>query len=265
MMIRQGDLGFFGVVSRFLGVVIVFLMAAPGFSEPLHPGSNGLYTIAKHHELGPEETTKSWEYWFDLPKQGFEVSFWKRRFRASDSLVVEEEAMSNGVYYVKVRITESYFGGRRGSLYVWVEPMDHGPTDKRPEPPEIEADFSQGPDFEWNNPAETLSVDLYERRSGELLHRQVFLDVYGFGYNDDLFTDGGEYLLIASQSDEWGRCSASSYLAFGMELVEEKCRICNGSGILPGYPGTECYKCKGNGVISRPEFFHEDMSVVAGL
>lgn len=249
--------------------LLMFLIAAPVSSEQLEPVlGDSLYGITKHHALKPGETSKTWEYIFRLPEGNPQGSHWKRYFRTDGSLVVEEEAMSHGAYYVKVRLLDHHGGARRGSLHVWARRMSAGPEGARPVSPNISFQFPKFPEFGWEEPMETLSVALYDRKSGESLHQRIYSDVSGFGFEDELFEIGGEYLLIISQSDEWGRYSTPIYAPFSVDLVEIKCGDCNGSGIggSNGSGGSTpgiCVVCSGTGVVSYEEYYHDDMKEIA--
>jgi len=168
---------------------------------------------------------------------------------------------------VKVRLLGKKKETRSGSFHVWMKRNTKPSSEQQPPVPEIRFnDTPLEPEFVWVDPMETLAFSLYDRESGELLHQEVYTGCEYFECFGLKLKIGGKYLIIATQSDKWGRYSSPTNLAFRIGIVEETCPECHGEGVDWDYPNPNsstppvCIFCKGTGIWNKDAFIPEKLS-----
>jgi hypothetical protein len=236
-------------------------------TEPLPPLSgNILYGISKHLVLKPGESDRSWEYRFEVPEGDGRAFPWMRAFKTEGDLIVEEEALSQNTYSVRVHLQGDPRKLRTGSFHMWMKKRLQTPPDQPPPAPEIHFHSEPlEPCFDWRNPTETLAISLFNRATGALMYQEVITRTALFELWGVTFKMKGRYLLIAAQSDAWGRYSPALNLAFRIDAVKETCTECDGEGVdwgnaSPGSPTPPvCPLCKGSGVWKREVFIPEEL------
>lgn len=247
--------------------LVVLLLPVSGISEPL-PSLSGkvLYGTSKHLSLQAGEEDRTWEFRFEVPDGDGQSFPWNRFFKTEGLLVVDQEALSQSTYYVRVRLLGDRKTAREGSLHVWLKKSVQAPPEQRPPAPEVRFDdYPTEPLFKWSEPMETLALSLYERKTGDLIYQEVysgteFIELWGVKLKI-----GGRYLMIMTQSDQWGRYSSPTNLAFRIGTKKETCPECDGKGIEWEVPHENsptppvCPLCKGVGTWNREVFIQEPL------
>ncbi|MBF0409755.1 MAG: hypothetical protein HQM10_20610 [Candidatus Riflebacteria bacterium] len=203
------------------------------------------------HKLNVGTSAQSWEHRIDLPEnlQAKNQLFIKRSLELTDKLVIEREELTGSYYYIKVRLPKAWLFYAKGSVKVTLTTGTTPSTSVPSSPTGLKVSGKAlTPDFSWTGGSVFSAISLMERESGKTVWERVLIGKTSQDLDEGSLKGNMRYMWAVKQSGENAKYSSEANAAFRIDIREDSCRYCRGTGYVT------CTRCNGSGgiIVSGP-------------